>query len=57
MQKLENLKITDYNDLKRLFEINSKNLNQLSRYVLPDLNDMHNDEQIRQRSNSLDRAV
>ena len=44
MQKLENLKITDYNDLKRLFEINSKNLNQLSRYVLPDLNDMHNDE-------------
>ncbi|CAD8148823.1 unnamed protein product [Paramecium pentaurelia] len=62
MSKLEQLKIGDFSDIKKLFEQHSKNVNYLSKYILPELHLIHlnlqSEEFIqRRKSNSIDRGL
>lgn len=55
--KLELLKTNDFAELKKMFELNSKNVNSLSRYFLPSFHELHNIVEMRKRSNSIENAV
>ncbi|CAD8043599.1 unnamed protein product [Paramecium primaurelia] len=62
MSKLEQIKVNDFQDIKKLFEQHSKNVNYLSQYILPELHLLHlnlqSEEVIqRRKSNSIDRGL
>ncbi|CAD8136632.1 unnamed protein product [Paramecium pentaurelia] len=62
MSKLESIKVNDFQDIKKLFEQHSKNVNYLSKYILPELHLLHLNLQSevviqRKKSNSIDRGL